>query len=155
MDWLATANAAAADVDAWVARVGGRWDESDGTPWTNQDLLGHLSAWSDFLFDQVEALLADRAGTIVTIDVDEWNAAQVERRRGQAVSDSIAEWNRAVARVNAVVPRLSGVALHNRCPVAWARSPVSVQDLLDLWLAHVEQHRLRLSGRRDRDDVSA
>ena len=131
MDWLAMANAAAADVDAWIGRVGGRWDESDGTPWTNRHLLGHLSAWSDFLFDQVEALLADRAGTIVTIDVDEWNAAQVEKRRGQAASDSIAEWSRAVARVNAVVPRLSGAALHSRYPVAWARSPVSVQDLLD------------------------
>ena len=147
MQWLAQANAAAADVSAWIAGVGTRWDESCGTPWTNLDLLGHLSAWSDFLIDQVDALAAGEPGLITAVDVDGWNAAQVEKRRGRTSADIVAEWRRAVARVNDVVPRLSSTALDRRWPVAWAPSPVSIQDLLDLWLAHVEQHRLRLSGR--------
>jgi hypothetical protein len=146
MDWLTQANAAAADVGAWIARVGSRWEESCGTPWTNQDLLGHLSAWSDFLLDQVEALLADRAGAIARIDVDEWNAAQVEMRRGQAVGDTIAEWRRAVQRVNDVAPGLTSAALHRRWRVAWSDDPASVDDLLALWLAHIDQHRSRLAG---------
>jgi hypothetical protein len=144
MDWLMQARAAIERVDDWIVRVECRWSDSCASPWTNQDLLGHLSAWSDFLFDQVEALAADRAETIAQVDVDRWNAAQVEWRRGWSPEQSLAEWRRAAHRVTDLGARFATVADGPRRRVAWSSSPVSIADLLGLWLTHIEQHRRRL-----------
>ena len=145
MAWVTRCEAAAATVEAWIARVGTRWDGPTGTAWSETDLLGHLSAWSDFLLDQVEALLSGRAGTIPAINVDTWNAEQVERRRGRTAREAVDEWRRAALRANEVVRGLSDEARRRRWTVAWSVSPVTIDDLLTLWIVHIEQHRSRLA----------
>jgi len=144
MDWATRCDGAAATVEAWIARVGTRWDEPRGTAWSDQDLLGHLSAWSDFLVDQVEALLAGRAGTIPAIDVDTWNAEQVGLRRGRTAGETIDEWRRAARRAAVAARGLSADARQRDGHVAWSASPVTIDDLLALWIVHIEQHRERL-----------
>jgi uncharacterized damage-inducible protein DinB len=146
MDWPIRGDAAAATVEAWIARVGTRWDGPTGTTWSDTDLLGHLSAWSDFLLDQVEALLAGRPDTIAAVDVDTWNAEQVERRRGRTAREAVDEWRRAARRANEVVRRLPEEARRRRWVVAWSISPVTIDDLLTLWIVHIEQHRSRLAS---------
>jgi hypothetical protein len=156
MDWANRCDAAAAAVDEWIAGVGTRWDEPRGTAWSDRELLGHLSAWSDFLVDQVEALLAGRAGTIPAIDVDTWNAEQVGLRRGRTAGETIDEWRRAARRANDVVRALSDEARRRRGAVAWSVSPVTIDDLLALWILHIEQHGARLadtSARENRVDA--
>jgi hypothetical protein len=147
MDWINEIRAASADVEVWIRRVEpDRWQLPYGTAWTNQDLLGHLAAWSDFLVDQVEALQQERPGEIEVVDVDTWNAAQVARRRGWTVDETVDEWRRAVQRVTDLVFGLPAEAWHRSWQVAWAAEPVSIGDLLRLWLGHIEQHRSKLAG---------
>ncbi len=145
MDWPTRARAAIDGVDDWVGWVQSRWDESPGTAWTNQELLGHLCAWSDFLLDQVEALVGDRAEAIPRIDVDAWNAEQIDARRGWSPEQSVAEWRRTARRAADLGTRVPALVDGRQWRVAWSPSPVSVADLLDLWLAHFGQHRARLS----------
>lgn len=147
MNWIDQVHTASASVETWIRRVEpDGWCEPCGTAWSNQDLLGHLAAWSDFLIDEVEALHGDRVGTIETVDVDSWNAAQIERRRGRTADETVDEWRRAVQRVIEVVGGLPADAWNRDWRVAWAAEPVSIDDLLRLWLGHIGQHRSRLAG---------
>ncbi len=150
MDWATRHDAAAATVDAWIASVGAQWDETRGTAWSDRDLLGHLSAWSDFLFDQVDALLAGRPDAIAAIDVDAWNAEQVGIRRGRTPGEAVDEWRRASRRARDVGSALPDEARRRTWSVAWSPSPVTIDDLLRLWVVHIEQHGGRLRARRDR-----
>jgi len=147
MDWISHVRAASADVEDWIRRVGpARWQMPFGKVWTNQDLLGHLAAWSDFLVDQVEALQQDRPGGIEAVDVDAWNAAQVASRRGRTADEIVEEWRRAVQRATDVVGGLPADAWRRHWPVAWSAKPVSIDALLRLWLGHLEQHRSRMAS---------
>ncbi len=152
MDWATRRDAAAATVEAWIARLGTRWDGPTGTAWSDTDLLGHLSAWSDFLLDQIEALLAGRAGTIPAIDVDTWNAEQVERRRGRTAREAVDDWRRAARRASDVARCLSDEARRRSWSVAWSPSRVTIDDLLTLWVVHIEQHGARLADAGAREN---
>ncbi len=145
-DWLERAGSAASDVESWVARVGGRWGDWSGTSWTNQELLGHLTDWSDFLMDQVEMLSAGRADAIRRIDIDRWNADRVAQRRGQSPAGTVDDWRRALGRALAVAAALPAAAAQRGWPVAWSPSPVTIRDLFELWLRHIDQHRTRLTA---------
>jgi hypothetical protein len=147
MDWSSQIRAASQEVEIWIRRVEpDRWQSPFGAVWTNQDLLGHLAAWSDFLVDQVEALQQDRPGDIEAVDVDGWNAAQVARRRGRTADQIVEEWRRAVQRVTDVVGGLPAEAWRRNWPVAWSAEPVAIDALLRLWLGHLEQHRAKMAG---------
>lgn len=147
MDWTSGILAASVDVEDWIRRVEpDRWQAPYGAAWTNQDLLGHLAAWSDLLVDQILTLLADRPDTIQTVDVDEWNAEEVAKRRGRSAGEVVEEWRRAVRRVSDAVDGLPVEAWHRSWPVAWATDPVSIEALLRLWLRHIAEHRSKMTG---------
>ena len=147
VEWISQIRAASQDVEDWIRRVEpDRWQMPYSTAWTNQDLLGHLAAWSDFPVDQVEALQQDRPGEIEAVDVDAWNAAQVASRRGRTAYETVEEWRRAVRRVTDVVGGLSAEAWRRSWPVAWSAKPVSIDALMRLWLGHLEQHRSKMAG---------
>lgn len=145
MDWRNEAKAAAAAVEEWLVQrvtaddVTGPWHAS----WTARDVLGHLAAWSDLLMDEIEALQQDRPETIEVVDVDAWNAVEVARRRSWTRDQTIAEWRRSAQRADTVIGHLLPETWERRWRVAWAPEPVSVEDLLRLWLSHLEQHRSR------------
>jgi hypothetical protein len=142
VDWVSQIRAASQGVEVWIQRTDpGRWQLPGGTAWTNQDLLGHLAAWSDLLVDQIEALRDDCPDAIAPVDVDDWNAVQVARRRGQAPDEIVEEWRRAVRRVTDVVSGLPAEDWSRYWLVAWSNEPVSIDRLLGLWLVHLEQHR--------------
>lgn len=149
MDWRNEVRVAAAAVEEWlVQRVAA--DEQPGryqAKWTAKDVLGHLAAWSDLLMDEIEALQQDRPETIEVVDVDAWNAVEVARRRSWTPDQMIAEWRRSVQRADTVIGRLLPETWERRWHVAWAPEPVSVEDLLRLWLVHLEQHRSKIPER--------
>jgi len=141
-DWLNALQAARAPVEEWIRGVASdAWLAPRAKPWTRNDLLGHLVAWSDFLLDQVEALLRNQPDTIEAVDVDAWNALEVERRRNWTVEATIATWRRTGRRADAVISALPPEAWDRRWRVAWADEPVSIGDVLRLMVAHLEQHR--------------
>jgi uncharacterized damage-inducible protein DinB len=134
--------AARQDVEAWIRLVGpDRWQAPYGAAWTNQDLLGHLAAWSDLLIDQVEALHHDRPGDVEAVEVDRWNASQVARRRERTADQIVEEWRRAAQRAIDVVGSVPAEAWGRSWRVSWSAEPVSIGDLLRLWLRHIEHHR--------------
>jgi len=153
-NWLARIKAASAEVerrltglpdDAW-------FDVIEGT-WTAKDVIGHLTAWSDRLLDEAEALARGDADAIQAVDIDAWNAAQVTARRDWLVEQVRAAWEKTVRRALRVVARLSAAdEMACRWPVPWTDEPVSPADLLDLWLIHIEQHRESLSAWRDKNN---
>lgn len=147
MEWISQILTASQDVEAWIRRMEpDRWQMPYGAAWTNQDLLGHLAAWSDFLVDQVEALQRDRPGEIEAVDVDAWNAEQVASRRGRTVQETVEAWRRTARRVTDVVGGLPAEAWCRSWPVAWSAEPVSIDALMRLWLLHLEQHRSKMAG---------
>jgi hypothetical protein len=153
-EWIAELHAARGPVDTWIEGVAfDAWLAPREDPWTRKDLLGHLTAWSDFLLDQVEALRENRPDTIASIEVDAWNAAEVERRRGWTVEATIAAWHHAERRADEVIAALPPDSWDMRWQVAWAAEPVSIGDVLRLMLVHVGQHRSALVG--DAPQVSA
>jgi hypothetical protein len=138
--------AARGPVDAWIERVAAdAWLAPRDGSWTRKDLLGHLTAWSDFLLDQVEALQENRPDTIDAIDVNEWNAVEVERRRHWTVEATITAWRRSEQRADEVISGLSPEAWAGRWRVAWAAEPVSIDDLIRLMVVHLGQHRFELA----------
>jgi hypothetical protein len=63
-DWIGELKAARTPVERWIRRVpSDAWLAPRQKLWTRKDLLGHLTAWSDFLLDQVEALRDNRRAT--------------------------------------------------------------------------------------------
>jgi hypothetical protein len=145
-DWTSQLRSASREVEAWIRRVEpDRWQAPFGKTWTNQDLLGHLAAWSDFLIDQVEALQQDRPGEIEAVNVDAWNAAQIAGRRGRTADQIVEEWRRAAQRAIDVVSGLPADAWRRDWPVAWSADPVSIEVLIGLWLGHLEHHRSRMA----------
>ncbi len=140
--------AATAKVEAWIRSLApGTWAEPRDAAWNNQDLLGHLAAWSDLLADQIEAMRDERPQSIEAVDVDAWNAAQVAARRGLPVHETIDDWRRAAHRMAALVASLPNHATMIRQVVAWAEAPMTIDDVVALWFTHLEQHRLRLTPR--------
>ena len=146
MDWLAELRAARGPVDEWIERTDpGAWLAPRRGPWTRKDLLGHLAAWSDLLLDQVEDLRDDRADAIEAVDVDAWNAAEVERRRHWTVEATIAAWRRSVRPADELISALPPETWDGRWRVPWAAGPVSVADVLRLMVVHLGQHRSSLA----------
>jgi hypothetical protein len=96
------------------------------------------------LLDQVEALQRNQPDTIEAIDVDAWNALEVERRRNWTVDATIAAWRRAGRRADEVISALPPEAWDSRWRVAWAEEPVSIGDVLRLMVTHLGQHRAEL-----------
>ncbi len=145
-DFVRQIREAASVVDRWISRVGGAdgWLRPDDATWSNKDLLGHLTAWSDLLIDEVEALLKGRLDAIPKIDVDAWNARQVAERRDRSSETMVDDWRRSARRAADVAERLPASVWSSTWRVAWADRPVAVGDLLRLWLVHIEQHRARL-----------
>ena len=145
VDWLSELQAARAPVEEWIQGVASdAWLAPRAKPWTRKDLLGHLAAWSDFLLDQVEALQRNQPDTIESIDVDAWNALEVERRRDWTVEATIATWRRTGRRADEVISALPPEAWDRRWRVAWAEEPVSIGDVLRLIVVHLGQHRAEL-----------
>jgi hypothetical protein len=145
MDLVAEIRAVSATVEAWISRVSPeRWLEPRAGGWNDKDLLGHLAAWSDLLMDQVQALQQERPEAIDTIEVHAWNAVQVAKRRDATVDATVAEWRRAWQRVYDIARDLTPDVASRRWRVTWAPQPTCIDDLLRLWLVHIDQHRSRL-----------
>jgi hypothetical protein len=145
-EWIGKLLTALAPVDGWVEKTAhDAWLAPRERPWTRKDLLGHLTAWSDFLLDQVEALREGRSGAIEAIEVDAWNAAEVERRRNWTVEAIIAAWRQSVRRTEDVISALPPEAWGGRWRVAWSAEPVAIEDVLRLMVVHFGQHRSELA----------
>jgi len=146
-DWIDRLQKAQEPIDGWIRGVAyEEWLAPRAGPWTRKDLLGHLTAWSDFLLDQVDALRQNRPEAIEAVPVDAWNAVEVERRRSWTVEATIGAWRRSARRTEEVVSALSPEAWDGRWRVAWAAEPVSIEDVLRLMEVHLGQHRSALAN---------
>ena len=141
VDWEIRLNAACAQVESWLSAVPDEyWLDPIAGDWTVKDLIGHLSAWSNLLLDQIEALAQGNPEKIKQIDIDSWNAAQIARRRDWPIAKIRQEWQQSNQRAQAVVAQIPPETFSQRRQVAWAADPIAINDLLDLWLLHLEQH---------------
>jgi hypothetical protein len=146
-DWCSQVREAGDVVNAWMERIDAAgWTAPRGAAWNNKDLLGHLAAWSNLLIDQLEALVHDSPHSLAAVDVDRWNDEQVAARRAWPPIRVVEEWQRAIGRALQVLEALPPDAGVRLVPVTWARAPVSVDDVVRLWVAHVTQHRARLEA---------
>src|SRR5512142_2631581 len=133
-DWIGDVREATILVERWIERIDGDgWSRPPGATWNNKDLLGHLTAWSELLIDQIEAIGRQRCDAIVAVDVDAWNAVQVAGRK-HWTSDAIVDgWRRSARRAADLIEGLPTEAWSATCRVPWADGPVSIGDLLRLW----------------------
>jgi hypothetical protein len=141
-DRLDTITASCATVTEWLNGIQDEsWANQAEGSWTVKDLVGHLAAWSDLLLDQIEALAQNTPDKIKRIDINDWNEAQITARRDWTVAKVRQEWEQSTTRARSIIERLPDDMWTRRTPVPWAKEPVSLQDLLDLWNLHITQHQ--------------
>jgi len=141
-DRLASLTASCEKVEKWLAGIlDDSWLSLVEGSWTVKDLVGHLAVWSDLLLDQIEALSQNAPDRIEQIEIDHWNAAQISARSGWSVTKVRKEWEQSARRACSIVKRLSDEMWSHRAIVPWTEKPVSLDDLLDLWLLHIKQHQ--------------
>jgi len=152
-DWSARIEKAGAEVASKLTELpDAAWLEVVEGTWTAKDVIAHLAAWSDYLLDEVEALVRGDTGAIQAVDIDDWNAAQIAVRREWPAEKARAAWEATVRRALHVVAQLPADEMARRRRVAWTDAPVSPADLLDLWLLHIEQHRESLTDWHERSN---
>ena len=141
-EWITIISTSSTKVDRWLAGIPDEdWFSPIEGTWTIKDLVGHLAAWSELLLDQIEALAQNNPGKITQIDIDNWNAAQIAARSDWSVAETREEWEQSTMRARSIVNRLPEEILSRQAYVPWTKEPVSIGDLLDLWLLHITQHQ--------------
>ncbi|MFN2168254.1 MAG: TIGR04282 family arsenosugar biosynthesis glycosyltransferase [Anaerolineae bacterium] len=154
-EWVAHIETAATEVSGLLVGVPDDvWlDVAEGN-WTAKDVVGHLAAWSDLLMDGVEALVQNRVDDVQVVDIDAWNADQIAVWRNWTVGQVWSAWNAALARALDLAGRLSPAEMSRQRPAPWTEGPISPSDVFDLWLLHVEQHRVGLVAWRTRNRLA-
>jgi hypothetical protein len=134
--------ASVAKVEKWLTGMSDEsWSSMIEGMWTAKDLVGHLAVWSDLLLDQIEALAQNTGAAIQQIDIDQWNAAQITLRSDWSIAKVRKEWAQSTMRAQRFVKRLPDEIWSRRAVVPWTKEPVSLDDLLNLWLHHITQHQ--------------
>ena len=142
IDWETRLNTSCARVESWLSGIPDEhWLDPIEGGWTIKDLIGHLAAWSNLLLNQIEALAQGNPDAIKQIDIDSWNAAQIAVRRDWSIAKIRKQWQQSSQRAQKIVAKLPAEAFGHRWQVAWAKEPVKIKDLLDLWLLHLRQHQ--------------
>jgi hypothetical protein len=141
-DWIDQISTSSAELEAWLVRMPQqRWHNQVEGNWKIKDLVGHLAAWSDLLTDQIEDLARGNFENLKHIEIDTWNAAQIEMRRDWPVAKIWQEWKQASHRTQNVIMQLPAEVYSQRWFVPWDEGQVAIYDLLDLWLLHLKQHK--------------
>ncbi|MGE5199233.1 MAG: DinB family protein [Rhodospirillaceae bacterium] len=145
--WRRELEAARGPVDAWIEGIPAEaWLVTRSGTWSRKDLLGHLTAWSDLLLDQAEALRDNRPDAVGLVDVNAWNALEIARRRAWPVEAIIEGWRRSALRADRLLAAVPPEAWAGRWNVAWSLEPVSIDDVLRLMVVHIGQHGPALSN---------
>ena len=146
-DRLDTLTAACAGVNNWLAGIPhDAWTNLVEGTWTVKDLVGHLAAWSDLILDQIDALAQNAPDRIQRIDIDRWNASQIHMRRDWSAARIRREWDQTAERARRTVERLPAEMWAREALVPWKDGPISLDDLLDLWILHITQHQTAWKG---------
>jgi hypothetical protein len=134
--------ASVAKVEKWLTGMSDEsWLSMIEGMWTAKDLVGHLAVWSELLLDQIEALAQDTSAVIQQVDIDHWNAAQITLRSDWSIAKVRKEWEQSTMRARSLAKRLPDEIWSRRAVVPWTKEPVSLDDLLKLWLLHITQHQ--------------
>ena len=91
--------------------------------------------------DQIETLAQGNPEKIKQIDIDSWNAAQLTVRSSWSIAKIQKEWEQSSQRALNVVTKIPKETFSHHWQVAWAKEPITINDLLDLWLLHLTQHQ--------------
>jgi hypothetical protein len=141
-DRIAHVAASVAKVEKWLTGMSDEsWSSMIEGMWTAKDLVGHLAVWSDLLLDQIEALAQNTPDIIQQIDIDHWNAAQITLRSDWSIAKVRKEWEQSMMRARSLIKRLPDEIWSYRAVVPWTKEPVSLDELLNLWLLHITQHQ--------------
>ncbi len=141
-NWAKCLDASTAKVESWLSALPDeQWHNPIASNWTVKDLIGHLAAWSNLLLDQIEALAQGNPEKIAQVDIDSWNAAQIARRSSWSTAKIRAEWQQSNQRAQELLAQIPAVTCSQPWQVAWAEEPITINDLLDLLLLHLEQHQ--------------
>jgi hypothetical protein len=115
--------------------------------WTLQDLIGHIADWERLGADGLAQMAAGRAPQVEHVtDVDAWNAAHVEARRGQTWESVWGDLQGARRDLAKAVEQMSQADLERVYPFPWGSEGTPHQ-----WAAvYVEHDRSHARGLRTR-----
>ena len=144
--WASRIKSAGVDIDGLLSGMpNDAWYEMVESNRTIKDIVGHLTAWSELLVDEVQALAQDRAETIEAVDIDEWNATEIRARRDWPVKRVWEAWQASVKRACTVAESLPPETLSRQQGAPWTDEDMSIDNIFRLWILHIEQHREALA----------
>jgi hypothetical protein len=115
-------DAARQELLAAIARIPG--GERSSRPvcgaWTLQDVLGHIADWERLGADGLAQMAAGQAPHVEHVtDIDAWNAAQVDARRGQSWERVWEDLHKARRALTETLERMSQAELEQTYPFPW------------------------------------
>lgn len=131
-------------------------DRLEGEPvngvWTVRDIVAHLVGWERELHEEARAVVR-RNGAVFTYTIDsahdwkEWNAQQVELRKGKSVGQVFLELEQVQLAVIEWVRGLPESRLHHEASYPWGGKG-TVSWLLSILAGHKVSHGERIRAWR-------
>jgi uncharacterized damage-inducible protein DinB len=91
---------------------------------TIKDLLAHIAGWDELFADRMERVIAGQMNTIVSVGLDEHNAALAEARRDWSLEQAIDAFTGERARCLAVLERVPTDLFHQWLYLPWDRTEI-------------------------------
>jgi len=118
--------------------------------WSAKDVLGHVAAWAREMLQEVELVLANQGKEIPAIeDVRAWSEREAWRRASWPLDAILAELEAVHRHALALIPRLTAEELARKGRFSWRVHPAPLQELVDAYRYHLEEHARELQAWRD------
>lgn len=117
-----------------------------GGGWTLAEILGHLADWNEFAARHLRPLTTGGTPTVQSGgDIDSWNAAHVEARRGQPWRKALADLRGSARSLEDVFASIDPPDLTRPFPSPW-RSEDTAYHWFRIWLHHYRDHAGGIRG---------
>lgn len=108
--------------------------------WTAQDVAGHIIDWEQIGVEALRHMAAGRDPDVdVVVDLDAWNQAHVEARRGQSWERLGAELRSTREALMEVLESVDEKMLSRSSEAPWG-GPITPYDLVCIYIEHDREH---------------
>lgn len=122
--------------------------------WSMKQIIAHLASFEQMLAELLTTFLGGgptpTLSRFIEMDGDEWNAAEVGRRQGQTLDESLAEYNGWQAQVMSLITQIPPERLRQTGTLPWYGMEYDLEDfLVYTYYGHKREHSAHIGCFRD------